>query len=132
MINMSDYTTEELWGLSQPGERVSEVVPSWMSKREPLTSKEAHLLKHLPIGAENAKTHAQLKAETGLNRRDFCELVESLRAKKYPIGAIRNQSGGYFVIVSESERQATIAAYEAQIRRSQAVIRNLKMSSLGV
>ena len=129
---MQDYTIEDLWGLSQPGERVSEVIPSWMSKREPLTSKEAHLLKHLPIGAENAKTHAQLKAETGLNRRDFCELVESLRDKKYPIGSIRNQSGGYFVIVSEAERQATIAAYEAQIRRSQAVIRNLKMSSLGV
>lgn len=129
---MQDYTIEDLWGLSQPGERVSEVVPSWMSKREPLTDREAHLLKHLPIGAENAKTHAQLKAETGLNRRDFCELVESLRAKKYPIGSIRNQSGGYFVIVSEAERQATIAAYEAQIRRSQAVIRNLKMSSLGV
>lgn len=132
MDNMQDYTIEDLWGLSQPGERVSEVIPSWMSKREPLTSKEEYLLKHLPIGAENAKTHAQLKAETGLNRRDFCELVESLRAKKYPIGAIRNQSGGYFVIVSEAERQATITAYEAQIRRSQAVIRNLKMSSLGV
>lgn len=122
----------DVWGLSQPGERVNEPVPSWMSRREKLTDQEAFLLGHLPVGAENAKTHSQLKSEIGMDRRLLCKLIESLRSKKYPIGTIRSHTGGYFIIESEAERQATIAAYEAQIRRSQTVIRNLKMSKLGV
>ncbi|XJS09871.1 hypothetical protein ACF3NG_06910 [Aerococcaceae bacterium WGS1372] len=96
-----------------------------------LSSKERDVLEYMPIGRERSKTSDYFKARLGMNRRDLCTIIESLRLKGYPIGSVRGRDGGYYIIDSREDLESTLAVYDAQITKMTKVRKSLSNSAIG-
>lgn len=91
---------------------------------------EKMVLDNLGRGNSNAKSSKWFKNNLDINRRELCQAIENLRKQGYPVGAIRQKNGGYYLINDIEDRNKTAAVMRSQAYQMLRVARSIEKCNL--
>lgn len=91
---------------------------------------EKQVLDNLGRGKLNARKSSWFSNKLGINRRELCLAIENLRKQGYPVGAIRQKNGGYYLINDVEDRNKTAAVMRSQAYQMLRVARSIEKCNL--
>ena len=102
-----------------------------MSKNNKMKDYELHLLKLIPVGANNAITTKKLEEKTKKNARDIRRIVRGLVMKYHiPIIGTRYGEGGYYIPKTVKEQQDGVKPLLEQATKEMERVSTLEKSDI--
>lgn len=102
-----------------------------MSKNNKMKDYELHLLKLIPVGANNAITTKTLEEKTKKNARDIRRIVRGLVMKyNIPIIGTRYGEGGYYIPKTVQEQQDGVKPLLEQATKEMERVSTLEKSDI--
>ena len=102
-----------------------------MSDKNEMKDYELHLLKLIPVGANNAITTKTLEEKTKKNARDIRRIVRGLVMKyNIPIIGTRYGEGGYYIPKTVKEQQEGVKPLLEQATKEMERVSTLEKSNI--
>ena len=102
-----------------------------MSENNKMKDYELHLLKLIPVGANNAITTKKLEEKTKKNARDIRRIVRGLVMKYHiPIIGTRYGEGGYYIPKTVKEQQDGVKPLLEQATKEMERVSTLEKSDI--